>query len=169
MPAEGGPSIGAASFGYFGQRVVTNNATVSWDATPRSTFSLTYRHGNRVITEGANISATVANGVCPSTNPQAFCGTVTINENGGIFNAALRPASNWDLNGTVELIYDDNVFTPVSPRQIQHYRIHTLFRPKPWATISGAYNDLERKNNTNNTGTAFRSSAPWVTSITAGL
>ena len=139
---------------------MTNNATVSWDATPRSTFSLTYRHRNHVITEGANITATVPLGVCPATVPQAFCGTVTINENGGIFNAALRPASNWDLNGTVEMLYDDNVFTPVAPRQTQHYRVHTLYRPKPWATISGAYNDLERHNNTNNTGTALRCSAP---------
>jgi hypothetical protein len=152
-PGEGGPSIGKPAFGYFGQRFVTNNFTVSWDATSRTTFSLTYRHGNHVITEGANISAPVQNGVCPATNSQpAFCGTVTINEDGGIFNAALRPASNWDLNGTVELIYDDNVFTPVAPRQTQHYRIHTLYRPTPWATISGAYNDLERHNNTNNTG-----------------
>ena len=38
---------------------------------------------------------------------------MTINENGGIFNAALRPTNNWDLNGTVEMLYDDNVFTPV--------------------------------------------------------
>ena len=29
-----------------------------------------------------------------------------------------------------------------------------MYRPKPWATISGAYNDLERHNNTNNTGAA---------------
>ncbi len=152
-PGEGSPAIGASDSGYFGQRFVTNNFTVSWDATPRSTFSLTYRHNNHIITEGENITATVQNGVCPSTNPQAFCGTVTINENGGIFNAALRPANNWDLNGTVELLYDDNVFTPVAPRQTQHYRIHTLYRPRPWATISGAYNDLERHNNTNNTGT----------------
>jgi hypothetical protein len=28
-----------------------------------------------------------------------------------------------------------------------------MYRPKPWATISGAFNDLERHNNTNNTGT----------------
>jgi len=152
-PGEGSPAIGASDSGYFGQRFVTNNFTVSWDATPRSTFSLTYRHNNHVITEGAHISATVANGVCPSNVPQAFCGTVTINEDGGIFNAALRPANNWDLNGTVELLYDDNVFTPVAPRETQHYRIHTLYRPRPWATISGAYNDLERHNNTNNTGT----------------
>ena len=39
---------------------------------------------------------------------------MTIHENGGIFNAALRPASNWDLNGTVETHYNDNVFTPVA-------------------------------------------------------
>jgi hypothetical protein len=160
-PFEGSPAIGAASFGYFGQRFVINNATVSWDATPRSTFSLTYRYRNHVFTEGEDIFTPVA-GVgsvaCPSTNPQAYCGTVSINENGGIFNAALRPTNNWDLNGTVELLYDDNVITPVAPRQTQHYRVHTIYKPKPWATISGAYNDLERHNNTNNNlGTALPS------------
>jgi hypothetical protein len=29
-----------------------------------------------------------------------------------------------------------------------------MYRPKPWATISGAYNDLERHNNTNNNDSA---------------
>ena len=77
-------------------------------------------------------------------------GTVTINENGGIFNAALRPTNNWDVNGTVEVLYDDNAFTPVGPRQTRHYRVHTIYKPKTWATFSGAYNDLERHNNTNN-------------------
>ena len=75
---------------------------------------------------------------------------MTINENGGIFNAALRPTDNWDINGTVEMLYDDNAFTPVGPRQTRHYRVHTLYRPKPWATLSGAFNDLERHDNTNN-------------------
>ena len=53
-----------------------------------------------------------------------------------------------------EMLYGDNVFTPIGPRQLQHYRVHTLYRAKSWATLSGAYNDLERHNNTNNTGTA---------------
>jgi hypothetical protein len=35
-----------------------------------------------------------------------------------------------------------------------HYRVHTRYRPKPWATISGAYNDRERHNNTNNNQSA---------------
>ena len=64
------------------------------------------------------------------------------------------PTKNWDLNGSAEISYNDNAFTPMDPRQLQHYRVHTLYRPKPWATISGAYNDLERHNNTYNTGTA---------------
>ena len=52
------------------------------------------------------------------------------------------------------MFYADNAFTPVGPRQTQHYRVHTMYRPKPWATISGAYNDLERHNNTNNNQSA---------------
>jgi hypothetical protein len=48
------------------------------------------------------------------------------------------------------MAYADNALTPVTPRQLWHYRVHARYRPKPWATISGAFNDLERHNNTNN-------------------
>jgi len=68
-------------------------------------------------------------------------------------NAALRPPVTGDLNGTLEVVILRQCFNPMSPRQMKHYRVHTLYRPKPWATISGAFNDLERHNNTNNTGT----------------
>jgi hypothetical protein len=133
----------------FGQKILTNNLTGSWEATSRMTLSLTYRYRTHTISEGLNgaDNAPLAPG---ATNN----GNVTINENGGIFNAALRPANHWELNGTVEALYDDNAFTPVGPRQTRHYRVHTLYRPKPWATISGAFNDLERHNNTNNMGAA---------------
>jgi hypothetical protein len=75
---------------------------------------------------------------------------VTINEDAGVFTAAVRPTANLDLNGSVEMAYADNALTPVSPRQLWHYRVHARYRPKPWATFSGAFNDLERHNNTNN-------------------
>jgi hypothetical protein len=125
--------------GYFGQKYVTNNATAVWDASSRATLSFTYRYRTHSIVQG-NV-----------TSPGST--EIDINENAGILNAALRPTNHWDLNGTVEVSYDDNAFTPMSPRQLKHYRVHTLYRPKPWATISGAFNDLERHNNTNNTGT----------------
>ncbi|HVC46222.1 MAG TPA: hypothetical protein VND90_03150 [Terracidiphilus sp.] len=136
---SGSAAIGTPAYEYFGQKFVINNATVMWDATARATFSLTYRYRTHSIVQDA------------ATGPSSS--VTNIDENGGIFNVALRPTSNWELSGSVEILYDDNVFTPVAPRQTQRYRIHTLYRPKPWATVSGAYNDLERHDNTNNTGT----------------
>ncbi|MGA3159922.1 MAG: hypothetical protein ABSC77_01810 [Terracidiphilus sp.] len=151
VAATGASSItGAAAINtpmpaYFGQRFFTNNLTGTWDASSRATLSLTYRYRTHRIGEGLNGVADNAPLAAGADNN----GTVTINENGGIFNAALRPAKNWDLNGTAEVLYDDNAFTPVGPRQTRHYRVHTLYKPKPWATFSGAFNDLERHNNTN--------------------
>ena len=140
--------IGTPTYNYFAQKFVVNNATVTWDALPRATFSLTYRYRAHDITEGSP----------NSTSAQTGATVFTIHENGGILNVALRPRDNWEINGSAEAIYDDNVLTPVAPREMQHYRIHTLFRPKPWATVSGSYNDLERHNNTNNTGAVYASS-----------
>ncbi len=144
---EGSPNIGTPAAGFTGQLYVTNNFTVSWDATSRATFSLTYRYQNHVVAEGNPHNVPLPVGA-------VIGGTVTINENAGVLTITTRPANNWDLNGSVEIGYDDNALTPVSPRQLKHYRVHTIYRPRPWATISGAYNDLERHNNTNNNQSA---------------
>ena len=140
---EGSGSIGVASPDFFGQKRVNNDFTLTWDATPRTMLSLTYRYGTHTIAEGIPQGAPLA---VNATND----GTVTINETGGIFSAALRPTENWSINGSVEMLYADNAFTPMTPRQTKQYRVHTMFRPKSWATISGSYNDLEHHNNTNN-------------------
>ena len=140
---EGSGSIGIPLTGYLGLKSFTNNLTGSWEVSPRATVSLTYRHGYRLIGQGSPDNAPLAVGATSN-------GTVTINEDGGIFNAAVRPAKNWNLNGTVEVLYADNAFTPMGARQTRHYRVHTIYKPKPWATFTGAYNDLERHNNTNN-------------------
>jgi len=146
-PLPGGSNpFGTPLPAYFGQKFTINNATVNWDATPRSTFSFTWRYQDYLISEGQGDSP--HNIPIPANNTDS--GEVTIHENGGIFAAALRPAANWDLNGSVELLYRDNAFTPMGFRDLQHYRIHTLYRPRPWATVSGAYNDMESHNNTNN-------------------
>jgi len=134
----GNPS-GAPLYAYFGQKFLINNATASWSATSLLTLSLTYRYRTHTIVQ--------TSGTGPLSN------IISINENGGIFNIAYRPSAQWKMNGTVEVLYDDNAFTPVGPRQTKHYRFHTMYKPKPWATFSGAFNDLERHNNTSNTGT----------------
>jgi hypothetical protein len=134
-----GSPNGTPLLGYFGQKFLTNSATISWEASTRATIGLTYRYRTHQILQNAG------------TGPNAL--EVDINENAGIFNAALRPTDHWTVNGTVEIAYNDNAFTPMTPRQLQHYRMHTMYHLKPWATLSGAFNDLERHNNTNNTGT----------------
>jgi hypothetical protein len=134
---EGNPA-GAPLYGYFGQRLLTNNASISWEASPRATLSFTYRYRTHTIVQGAGTGASAL--------------VVTINENGGIFHAVFRPTPQWRMNASVELLYDDNALTPIGPRQTRHYRFHTLYKPRPWATVTGAFNDLERHNNTFNTG-----------------
>jgi hypothetical protein len=139
--------------GFFGQRFVTNDVTASWYGWSRATVSLTYRHQNQRIATGLPHADALVVTTTPTFNNPTDGGTVTINQDGGIFNVSVRPDSQWNISGSAELLYADNVFTPVAPRQLQHYRVHTLYRPKPWSTISGSYNDIEIHNNTNNTGT----------------
>ena len=42
--STGAKTFGTPQYGYFAQRFVINNATVTWDATARATLSLTYRY-----------------------------------------------------------------------------------------------------------------------------
>ena len=153
---EGSPN-GVPSPAYFGQRIFTNDLTGMLDAGARTTLTLTYRYRTHIIAENAYAAASGSTpadlGGNPGNVPLAVGadtnGIVTINENGGIFGIAERVTNNWSINGSVEALYADNAFTPVAPRQTRHYRVHTMYRPKPWATLSGAFNDLERHNNTN--------------------
>jgi len=140
----GSPSVATPLFDFFGQKFITNNLTAAYDLTDRTTFTLTYHYQQHTIGEGAANTTGYLSGIS----------NFTINENGGTFGVNVQPANNWNINGSVEVLYADNVLTPVAPRELQHYRIHTTYRPKTWATFSGAYNDLERHNNTNNTGKA---------------
>ena len=130
-----------SSYTYFGNEQLTNNLTASWTVTPKASLAFTYRYGNRNI--GINTAVSAAT---PTRT------IIAITENGGILNAAYRVNSNWDINGSIEAMYDDNAFTAMSPRQVRHYRVHTKFRPEKWATFTAAYNDSERHNNTNNSG-----------------
>jgi hypothetical protein len=141
---EGSPSVATPQFDFFGQKFITNNLTAAYDLTDRTTFTLNYHYQQHTIGEGAANTTGYLSGLSK----------YTINENGGSLGIAVRPTDNWSINGSVEVLYADNVLTPVAPRELQHYRIHTKYRPKSWATLSAAYNDLERHNNTNNTGTA---------------
>jgi hypothetical protein len=141
---EGSPAVATPLFDFFGQKFITNNLTAAYDLTDRILFTLTYRYQEHTIGEGAANTTGLLTGLS----------RIAIYEDGGTFGVATQPADNLKINASVELRYADNVITPVAPRQLQHYRFHASYRPRTWATFSGAFNDLERHNNTNNTGLA---------------
>jgi hypothetical protein len=138
-------NTGALASNYYGQEYLINNATASWDGWSRARLAFTYRYSNRNIGQGVPHA-----GPIPIVVSDPVSGTISINENAGVFNAALHLSKEWDLNGSAEVGYADNAFTAVGQRQFKQFRVHTLYRPKSWATLSGSYSDRERHNNTNN-------------------
>ena len=56
----------------------------------------------------------------------------------------LRPTSQWRVNGNIEVMYADKVYTQISPRALQHYRLRSTYKPKNWATITRSFDGLER-------------------------
>jgi hypothetical protein len=145
---------GVLSPGFYGQGIIANNLTAAWDLSARTRFAVTYRYSTRSIGQGVPHKGEVV-----ETDPVS--GEITIHESTGIANLAFRPTSNWDVNGTVEIGYYDDVLTPIAPRQLKQYRMHTMYRPKPWATINGAFTDRERHNNTFNNAADISSSKPY--------
>lgn len=145
---------GTLTPGFYGQGYLTNNLTLAWDLSGRTRMSLTYRHSERNIGQGVPHTGEVV-----ETDPVS--GEISIQENAGVLNVAFRPTSNWDINGTAEIGYFDDVLTPIAPRQLQQYRVHTMYRPKPWATINAAYTDRERHNNTFNNAADISASKPY--------
>jgi len=136
---------GVLTYNFFGQMFLTNNLTASWEPSPRTTLSLTYRYGNHDIAQGVPHNTAIPAALADPVN-----GTVSITENAGILGAAYRVTNNWNVNGSVEIGYFDNAFTSVGARQFKQFKVRSAYKPRPWATISAAYNDRERHNNTNN-------------------
>ncbi len=133
LTPPGSPGTPTTTFvaNYLSQKTEMNTLMAEWQASARASVSLGWRWRLRNIVV--------------SSDGSGF--TVPIHENGLIFGVVLRPSPQWRINGDVEASYADNTFTQISPRQMQRYRVRTLYQPGPRATISLAFNDLEQRNN----------------------
>jgi hypothetical protein len=132
------PDVTSAS-SFLGQKTQTNTVSIGWQASPRASISLGYRYRSRAL----NRSMTAETDALPDGTAY----TLDLHENGGILGFALRPTPQWRVNGSVEAMYANRTYTQISPRALQHYQVRASYKPKDWATISGAFNDLERRNN----------------------
>ncbi|HUA91008.1 MAG TPA: hypothetical protein VL991_00500 [Terracidiphilus sp.] len=139
---------GAASLttpaNYLGQRTESNRVTGEWEATDWLKLSLGYHYRARTL----NFIQSVATDALATGRNYGY----NDNENSGLFGVALRPNAQWRINGSVETGWANDVYVPVSPRQFQAYQIRTTYKPKNWAVLSGAYSDMERRDNAANVG-----------------
>lgn len=87
----------------------------------------------------------------PSGVPfSAGLGQTLINEYAGVFGIWARPLPNWKLSFDTDLMSADNVFTRISPRQSQEYRLRTTYKPTGWLNLSGSINIWEGRDNVEN-------------------
>jgi hypothetical protein len=116
-----------------GQKTESNAVTGAWDATAWIQVSLGYRYRGRTL--HVLDSAT------------GFNYAYADHRNSTLLNVAMRLDARWKINSSVETGWSDNAYVQISPRQFQQYQIRATYRPKEWATLSGSFNDLERRNN----------------------
>jgi hypothetical protein len=62
----------------------------------------------------------------------------TINENALLAGFTGRPIDPLRITGDFSFGYNDASFTRIDPRQVQSYKVHATYTPKPWATVDGA-------------------------------
>lgn len=79
--------------------------------------------------------------------PVASPGQLLINEYAGVFGLWARPLANWKISFDADLMSADNVFTRISPRQSQEYRVRTTYKPIGWLDLSGAITIWEARDN----------------------
>ena len=51
------------------------------------------------------------------------------------------------ITGDLEFGYNDNSYTRIDPRQVQSYKIHANYKPRPWAVLDGAVEIHENRDN----------------------
>jgi hypothetical protein len=124
---------------FMGMKTETNTTTLGWEPSSKVNISLGYRFQNRDIRWVMPLSTDAL--------PNGTAYTFPIHENGGTLSVALQPTRQWRINGKVEVSYADKAYTQISPRALQRYRIQTRYKPREWATITGSFNDLERRDN----------------------
>jgi len=115
-----------------GQRIENNTVTAMYVVSPQVTLSVGYRYRGRTLR-------------VQQSGEEPY--TVKINENGGLFNVDLRPNSKWRVNGAVEATAADNAYVQINPRQAYQYKVRATYKPNGFAQFSGAFNDIERRDN----------------------
>ena len=93
------------------------------------------------ITEGSPTN------LVPEAGNDTARATTTINEHSLLLGFTGHPIDQLSLTGDFSFGYNDAAFTRIDPRQVQSYRVHATYTPKPWATLDGSIEIHENRDN----------------------
>ena len=109
--------------------------------------------GNCALVAGALPAGCVLNGdgsitfTPPVPSTGATVDLIDIGENALELGFRARPVDTLLLNGDFSFGYNNVAFTRIDPRQVQSYKVHASYTPKPWATVDGAVEIHENRDN----------------------
>ena len=72
----------------------------------------------------------------------------TIHGQAALVGLTAKPMDSLRVNADFAFGYNDNTFVRTSPRQMQSYKVHASYRPHPWASVDGAIDIRENRDNT---------------------
>lgn len=150
---------------FLGQDTKANTFQLEYDFTSRFGGRIGHRYRHRIIdqrdveitnsTYDPKLAATGpckgqtlnADGSCTILDTTGDAFSTTINENSLLLGLWARPIDKLRLSYDQELMYADNTFTRVSPRQLQHYKFRGDYRPEQWLNMGTTINVYEARNN----------------------
>lgn len=109
--------------------------------------------GNCALVAGALPAACTPNTdgsityTAPANTTAPTIDNVDIGENSLLLGFTARPIDTLKITGDFGFGYNDASFTRIDPRQVQSYRIHAAYNPKPWAMLDGAVEIHENRDN----------------------
>jgi hypothetical protein len=95
---------------------------------------------------GAIVEGSPANPV-PGPDNDTSRALVTINEQALLLGLVARPIDALRITADFEFGYNDQSFTRIDPRQVQSYKVHASYQPRPWANLDGAVEIHENRDN----------------------
>jgi hypothetical protein len=95
---------------------------------------------------GAVVEGSSANPIAEAGNDTAR-NITTINEQALLFGVVARPIDQLRITGDFEFGYNDQSFTRIDPRQVQSYKIHATYKPRPWVNLDAAVDINENRDN----------------------
>jgi hypothetical protein len=96
---------------------------------------------NGSIQEGSSTN------LIPEAANESVRNVYEIHEQAGVFGLTARPMDTLRINADFLLGYNDNSFTRISPRQVQSYKVHARYNPKPWASLDASVDINENRDN----------------------